>query len=250
MAFIVVYILIFWLWLYALSRSISYSGIDAGMDMSVSIHWSQVLFWIAIGSIFSGSVLTLLTGNFLYLLLTVFGIAVEFSVVLWVFFELSWDERAMLYKRTQYRYLRLPRTPKSVRALEQIVSGRLDRILYWGLAGSGIALSLIYGKLIYAFALCSLSLATATVISQCRFLRYAAVTGSELLIRYGTPPFRLRRMGLNTTTKVYCHVEQDRIRLTLHDGHNEAFSINVPPASNVARIVLSHLKKPGMIKSV
>ncbi|MDP6040211.1 MAG: hypothetical protein QGG64_16795 [Candidatus Latescibacteria bacterium] len=207
------------------------------------IHWLQILFWTAICIILSGSTFTLLTDNLRYLGLTILGIFFEWLVIVWIYFQVGWDERAMVYKKFQYMYLKAPRTPKSVLALEKMKSGKHDLYLYLGLAASGSVFGLIYEQWLYPLALCSLSIATAMVTSHCRFLQYAAVTQSELIIRYGTPPFRLCIINLRNLKKANAQAKKNSIQLILEDNKN-TFTLNLPPESYVARIVVSHLTRP------
>ena len=115
-------------WIYALHQSIAYSGIvQKGVLGEVSIHWSQVLFWFGIGTILSGSVFVFLTDNLRYLILCGFGVLLECALATWIFFEMNWDERGMLFKEGRHTYLKLPRTDASVLALEQTCAGKLGR---------------------------------------------------------------------------------------------------------------------------
>ena len=237
---IVAYILFFAIWLYALNRSVSHSEIATSINVQTSIHWLEIFFGIAVCIILLGSLLTLLTENLQYLSVTASGVFFEWLVIVWIYFQTGWDERAIIYKKFQYMYLQLPRTPKSVLALEKTENGKRNYMMYLGLGGFGIALGFLYGEWLYPVALCSLSIATAMVTSHCRFLQYAAVTQSELVIRYGIPPFRLHKIDLKKLTKADPQAEKNRIRLTVKDDKN-TFTLNLPPESDVARIVASHL---------
>lgn len=239
---IVAYILFFAIWFYALNRSISHSGIATHINLQTSIHWLQVLFWGTVCIILLGSMVVLLTENVGFVSVTFFGVFFEWLIIVGIFLQIGWDERAMIYRKYNESYFQLPRTPQTVLALEKTEKGKGNYILYLILGGLGIVLGFIYGEWFYPVSLCSLSIASAMVTSHCRFLQYAAVTQSELIVRYGIPPFCVHKINLKKMRQADPQAQKNRIQLTVADD-NSSFMLNLPPESDVARIVASHLTK-------